>query len=259
MRITFYLATLFIILLASSCHQDPIEAPADPCKDKISFKAGFTIEEEVGDTSFVTDKALAPGYISFKAQGLYDSVRWFVGGAQNTSTKPNYTLYFNTPEGPVNVSFIGYRKPDTRCFPNDKATDTVRKTLTILPRDQTAAIVGRFHGYNESNPSDTFSVTISYYDNVWGYFVKNLPKGCPGYTTGSESAPKHNGLTIIAGYSGFQIDAGSIACSIVKGFGRISKSDSLIINYSYYPQLSSNPYTYANNSRAERFIGIRKP
>lgn len=259
MRITFLVSVLFIVLVSGSCRRNPPEPQLDPCKDKTPFRAAFTVEEKVGDTSFVSDKALAPGYVFFKAQGIYDSVRWFIGGQQNTSTNRNHVLYFQNPEGPVEVTFIGYKKPDTQCFPNDKATDTVRKTVTILPRDGSAAIVGRFQGYNESNPADTFSVTISYYDNVWGYFIKNLPKGCPGYTTGSESAPKNIGLTVIAGYSGFQIDAGSTACSIVKGFGKISSSDSIVVNYTYYPQLSTNPYTYANSAKSEKFIGIRKP
>lgn len=259
MRIIFFPVTLFIILLADSCRRKlPEQPPTDPCKDKTSFKAGFTIEEIVGDTSFVTDKALAPGYVLFRAQGTYDSVQWFIGGPQNTSANRNHVLYFQNPEGPVDVTFIGYRKPDTQCFPNDKATDTVHKTVTILPRNESAAIVGRFHGYNESNPADTFSVTISYYDNVWGYFIKNLPKGCPGYTTGSESNPRNIGLVIAAGYSGFRIDAGAVACSMVKGIGKISNTDSITINYTYIPVLSTNPHTY-DKARSAKFIGIRKP
>ncbi|WP_298299827.1 hypothetical protein [Hydrotalea sp.] len=259
MTITFFLVTLFIILLADSCRRKlPEQPPTDPCKDKTSFKAGFTIEEIVGDTSFVTDKALAPGYVLFRAQGTYDSVQWFIGGPQNTSANRNHVLYFQNPEGPVDVTFIGYRKPDTQCFPNDKATDTVHKTVTILPRNESAAIVGRFHGYNESNPADTFSVTISYYDNVWGYFIKNLPKGCPGYTTGSESNPKNIGLTIKAGFSGFQINENSVVCATVSGYGKLKGNDTLEIKYSARPFLSTNPYTYGERSNF-KFIGIRKP
>lgn len=259
MRITLIFITLFVILQASSCRRNPPEVQADPCKGKTPLKAAFTIEEKVGDTSFVTDKALAPGYVFFKAQGTYDSVRWYIGGVQNTSTNRNHVLYFQNPEGPVDVTFIGYKKQDTQCFPNDKTADTVRKTVTIVSRDQRAAIVGRFLGYNEGNPSDTFSVTISYYDNVWGYFIKNLPKGCPGYTTGSESAPKDIGLTILAGYSGFAINEGSRACGNVKGLGQLIGSDSLVINYSYFQQLSTNPFTYASQPTFAKFIGVRKP
>jgi hypothetical protein len=258
LRITFFFATLCIILFIISCCKDDALPAPDPCKGKTSFKADFTIEEKVGDTSFVTDKALAPGYIFFKAKGNYDSVRWYVGGIQNTSTNPNHVLYFQNPEGPVDVTFIGYKKPYTQCFPNDKATDTVRKTVIILPRDQTAAIVGRFHGYNESNPADTFSVTISYYDNVWGYYVKNLPKGCPGYTTGSESSPKNIGLSIIAGHSAFQINQNSVVCATVSGYGKLKGNDTLEISYSAIPFTNTNPYTYGQRSNF-KFIGIRKP
>lgn len=258
MRIILIFITLFVILQASSCRRNPPEAQADPCKDKTTFKAAFTIEEKVGDTSFVTGKALAPGYVFFKAQGTYDSVRWYIGGVQNTSTNRNHVLYFQNPEGPVDVTFIGYKKQDTQCFPNDKPTDTVRKTVTVLPRDGSASIVGRFLGYNEGNPSDTFSVTISYYDNVWGYFIKNLPKGCPGYTTGSESAPKDIGLSIIPGHSAFVINQNSVVCATVNGFGKIKGTDTLEINYSAIPILSTNPYTYGQRA-SFKFIGIRKP
>lgn len=258
MRITFFFVALFLILFVSSCRRNPPEVPANPCKDKTSFKAAFTIEEKVGDTSFVADKALAPGYVFFKAQGTYDSVRWYIGGAQNTSTNTSHVLYFQNPEGPVDVTFIGYKKPDTQCFPNDKASDTVRKTVTILPRDGSAAIVGKFHGYNQSNPSDTFSVTISYYDNVWGYFIKNLPKGCPGYTTGSESSPKNIGLSIIAGHSAFQINQNSVVCATVNGYGKLKGKDTLEISYSAVPFTSTNPYTYGQRTNF-KFIGIRKP
>lgn len=257
MKIKLLLLFFAFILLASRCKKGP-DVLLDPCKDKVPFKADFTIEEKVGDTSFVTNKALAPGYVFFKAKGTYDSVRWFIGGPQNSSTNRNHVLYFQNPEGPVDVTFIGYKKPDAQCFPYDKAIDTVRKTVTILPRDGNAAIVGRFWGYNQSNPADTFSITISYYDNVWGYFIKNLPKGCPGYTTGSESAPKNIGLTIKAGYSGFQIDAASVECATVEGYGKLNDQDTLRITYSYNPRQSPTPYDFGPK-KIETFIGIRKP
>jgi hypothetical protein len=165
-------------------------------------------------------------------------------------------LFFDQAVGTVNATFIGYRKPNISCFPNDAPSDTVRKSITIIPRDEKAAVVGSFLGYNEGNPSDTFTVTISYYDNVWGYFVKNLPKGCPGYTTGSESNPKNIGLSIWAGYSAFKINESAVVCARVQGFGEV-KQDSLRINYSARPFLSVNPYTYGERSNY-KFIGIRK-
>lgn len=259
MRITFFAGTLIIILLAGSCRRNPQEVPVDPCKDRTSFKAAFTIEEKVGDTSYVTDKALAPGYVFFKAKGAYDSIRWYIGGTQNTSTNTNHVLYFQNPEGPVDVTFIGYKKPDINCFPNDKATDTMRQTITILPRDNKAGIVGRFLGYNESNPADTFTVEISYviYNGFGSYYVKNLPKGCPGYTAGNIERPNDVGLEIAAGYSGFRVNEGSKMCATVTGYGFLRGKDSIKINYSAMP-VSGQPFVPGGPRADYRFIGVRK-
>lgn len=255
MRTPLLLSAVSLLLVSADCNKNP---DFNPCEGKEPFAADFTIEEKVGDTSFVTDKALAPGYVFFKAQGDYDSVRWIIGGPQNTSTKLQHVLYFENPEGSINVTFIGYRKPDTQCFPNDNGIDTVQKTFTVIRRDQNADIVGNFFGYNESNPADTFTVSVIYYDDVWGYFVKNLPKNCPGYTTVGEAYPRNIGLNVAVGNSGFEIDDNSVVCSTVKGYGSTKGTDTLEINYSTRPILSTNPYTYGEQQNF-KFKGLRKP
>ena len=222
MKINLFVYFTMLVLLASNCRDKPDVIPPNPCIDKIAFKADFTIEEKVSDTSYITDKALAPGIVFFKAKGIYDSVRWYIGGTQNTSTARNYALYFNQGEADIPVTFIGYKKPNLVCFPNDKAADTVRKTFSVFNRSQTAAIVGRFLGYNTNNPTDTFSVYVNA-DNskgFWDYFVKNLPKNCPGYIQVSDSHPRNIGLNASVGFAAFKLsDAASTICASITGFG----------------------------------------
>lgn len=261
MKLQLAVILFSIIFISAKCRRGN-DLPFDPCKDKVRFKADFTIEEKIGDTSVVTNKALAPGYIYFKAKGEYDSLRWFIGGPQNTSTNKNHVLYFQQAEGDVEVTMIGYRKPNLQCFPNDKAVDTVKKTVTIVTRDQNAAIVGRFLGYNTNNPNDTFSVYVNADNSVgiWQYFVKNLPKNCPGAVSGSDAPPRNIGLSINGGNSAFKIDNGSTVCRTVVGFGYLKSNDSLIINYTATPMSSGPPYTYFENERGQfTFIGVRKP
>lgn len=261
MKLKFTTILLSIIFISAKCRRDN-DLPYDPCKDKLAFKADFTIEEKIGDTSVVTNKALAPGYVFFKAKGEYDSVRWFIGGSQNTSTRLNHVLYFQQAEGDVEVTMIGYRKPNTQCFPNDKAVDTLKKTITIVNRDQKATIVGRYLGYNTNNPSDTFSVYVNADNSVgiWQYFVKNLPKNCPGAFSGSDAPPRLIGLNVSAGNSAFSIDNGSTVCRTVIGFGYLKSHDSLIINYTATPMSSGPPFTHYENERNNfTFIGVRKP
>jgi len=260
MRLQLTAILLSIILISAKCSRDD-DLPFDACKDKVAFKADFTIEEKIGDTSFITNRALAPGYLFFKAKGEYDSVRWFIGDPQNTSTRFNHVLYFEQAEGNVQVTFIGYRKPKTQCFPNEKTIDTLKKTVTIVPRDNKAAIVGRYLGYNTNNPSDTFSVYINADNSVgiWQYFVKNLPKNCPGAFSGSDAPPRFIGLNVSAGNFAFSIDNGSTVCRAVIGFGYLKTYDTLTINYTVTPMSSGPPFIYYENERKEfTFIGIRK-
>ena len=258
------LALVALLFIFAKCKKEN-EVPANLCLGKTPFKADFTIEESVGDTSYITDKALAPGYVYFKAKGQYDSVRWYIGGPQNTSTRPNHALYFAQAEGPVEVTMIGYKKPNTACFATDKAVDTVRKTIRILPRDSTAAIVGRFLGYNTDNPSDTFSVNIKAEtrSGLWDFFVKNIPKNCPGYIQVSDGYPRYIGLVVSGAHSAFQISAGSsMACVLVTGFGYLKTKDSLVINYSAVPMDPGPPYVPylpLEGRRQFTFIGVRQP
>ncbi|HMO62073.1 MAG TPA: hypothetical protein PKC39_07480 [Ferruginibacter sp.] len=265
MKFKLALLVMSVTLIAANCRKKA-DPPFNPCKDKTAFKADFVIEESVGDTSYITDKALAPGYVYFKAKGDYDSLRWFIGGGtQNTSTNKTHVLYFTQADGDVEVTLIGYRKPNTQCFPNDKSADTLKKVVSILPRDQTAAIVGRFLGYNTNEPSDTFSVYVNADNSVgiWQYFVKNLPKNCPGYVQVSDEHPRNIGLSVASGYSAFRIkDAASTVCASVTGFGELKNNDSLIINYSAIPMPPGPPFppfTPGGERTQYKFIGVRKP
>lgn len=79
------------------------------------------------------------------------------------------------------------RTPNKSCFPNDDGLDTLVKYFTRLGYlGENHPIIGDYHGYLESNPEDTFTVSIQRRLMSWqdptteykSFFVFNINKGC---------------------------------------------------------------------------------
>ena len=256
LRLTYL--SLLVFMTFMSCKKNNTVAE-NPCSNQVPFKADFTMLEKVGDSSYSTDTALAPGYISFKAKGTYDSVKWTIGGPQNTFTNKDVRLYFDQPQGKIDVTFIGYKRPNLTCFPNEKSSDTITKSLVVAAKNRDVPFVGHYVGYNTDNPTDTFSVWIKYHNSNWGYFVKNIPKGCPGYTNPSDGGyPLNVGLEVAVGYKLFQFGRGSMSCNTVYGYGALSKlNDTLSIQYLFYPRTGTGAFDFGPQTK-KTFIGVRK-
>lgn len=261
-RHTYFVFAILLagMLQASKCKKDPIPAPPDPCEGTTPFKADFMMLEEVADTAFqVFDSAIINRFITFKAIGDYDSVKWEIGNSQNVFKKSTVSLYFNVLENRIPVTFTGYNSKGSNCFPATPTVQTVTKYLTIVP-ETSAAAIGKFHGYNTDNPADTFTVILQ--RSPYFLHIKNLPKGCEGYNASQGHTFYYLGVEAAQGFIGF-VSKGTTAwkCGPFEARGYLSSRDTLIINYKHWPRVNiadSNDYRYATTPILKKFIGVRQ-
>ena len=88
-------------------------------------------------------------------------------------------LRFPDPVSSLPIRLIVQDEPNTTCFPQDDGIDTLVQYLTVVPVDS-SVVFGRYQGYLESNPADTFTVSVIL-EVIQGdadvYFF-NINKGC---------------------------------------------------------------------------------
>ncbi|QGW29446.1 hypothetical protein [Phnomibacter ginsenosidimutans] len=249
------------MLLSSKCSKDPIPAVPDPCADITAFKADFVMLEEVGDTSFqVFDSAIINRFITFKAVGQYDSVKWEIGNSQNVFKKNSVSLYFNVLENRIPVKFTGYNAKGGNCFPATPSVQTVTKYLTIVPVTLASAI-GKFQGYNIDNPADTFTVILQ--RSPYFLYLKNLPKGCNGYINPSEGSTQYNfGVEAAQGFNGFvSKEPTAWMCGKLEARGFLVNRDTLIVHYKNWPLIKDRTpdswFEWATEPVSKTFKGVR--
>jgi hypothetical protein len=238
----------FLILL-STCYKDPVNA----CINEKPFFADFTIEERIRDSSFVTDTTVTFVGVTLKAKGNYDSVNWKIGNDPRVFNDLNKSIIFSSPVGKIDIRLIGYGKINKQCFPNNNGIDTITKSLTVLKARGQSCISGIYLGSVMGREADTFRVSIAHHDPSLFYYLKNLPKGCTGYTTSDPgTAPLNFGTEIeAAGKCFYILDRPTLTCNwVIDGYGRVN-NDSLIINYQIRVKGQANGST-------EKFIGVRK-
>jgi|688.fasta_scaffold06233_8 hypothetical protein len=199
------LVSIFIFIL-EGCEDNP---KPDPCKDKTPTSAKFTIGERITnypsgnggagiikvDTVIVSDTVLNDQQIVFEALGSNYSYEWKIGDDPKRLTGKKVSLYFQAATGnfslpsTIEVRLIAKKTVDKVCFPEDDGVDTLFQSFTIVARDQNP-LAGKYEGYRKSNPSDVFTITISYlkdgvidsdglvYNPTPTFTVANLVKGC---------------------------------------------------------------------------------
>lgn len=187
---------LFLILIIYSCERypdTPVVPPINPC-DTINQKLDFQIweiPESCCDTVFDVDSVLAAidnshsnshNLTQFIPSGNYDRYIWYIQDNDREFEGKVYGQIWGKFTGTVKVRLIGIDTTDEYNCRNGKILiDTVYKTLTILPYDQ-SQMLGTFRGVNLDKPLDTFNIVIDYWFNKLyndiGYRINNLPKGC---------------------------------------------------------------------------------
>ncbi len=161
---------ILYFLLIVSCRKDI--SPENPCNSAQEVKADFVIEELVGDRYFEGDTIDGFNKIRFRALQQADSYEWILG-AETLRTQSFIRTQF--PDGWLDVSLTIKRKPNKLCFPFDDGIASSYRLFYCWPpyTNQTNTppngpyypIYGHYRGYNLSNPS--FLFTVSLLDTFW--------------------------------------------------------------------------------------------
>lgn len=231
--------------LLPGCKKRPI---SDPCNGVPPPGAEFKIKENLRDTSFFADSVYRNNRVSFEATRTYDSTVWKVGDDPRSFHKPSFNLSFVNFLGTIDVFLTARTTPNQRCFPGDDGVYTASKRLTVLeqfdkPGLSISPLVGSYKGAFKETPTDTFTVSINYFDSakydvsMTGvknfYWISNMPKGYRDTTSSPALAyPElRNGMVAEMGYKCFQFgNLGSTGKGL--GFAEL-KQDTLIIYYNH--------------------------
>ncbi len=171
-----FLGILFFSLLG--CRDDDFSV----CEDKEEVTAKFsigvklTLHREELDTLLVSDTVLTFNRVEFSADETYDSYEWNIGDDPRVFSDRKVTLFFETPESNLEIRLIAKRNPNTGCFPDDDGIDTLVRRLTVIERLENP-VFGKYFGYLEDSPNDSFQVSIIYSD-LWGIQMININEGC---------------------------------------------------------------------------------
>lgn len=160
----YYLIYFLIITgLLLSCGPD--DNP-DPCANLEPVTARFIMGERITnsgyeqiDTLVLSDTVLTWSSVEFRAPKGYDRYEWKIGFDERTFTDSVVALRFPDPVSSLPIRLIVQDEPNTTCFPEDDGIDTLTQYLTVVPIDS-SVVFGRYQGYLESNPADTFTVSV---------------------------------------------------------------------------------------------------
>lgn len=258
MKTKYFVKVCFASVLAgiagSGCDTKHTIEPKET-DDPLRVRAEFTIYENVSDSLFVTDTVVNNNTILFKAAGnkKYKSYKWQVGDDEKTFDQPSFSLRFLQPVGKVDVKLIVTYDPDLKNLPNDPGTDTLTKSLFVMDWRHSFTI-GKYIGYNVSDPDDVFEVEISRGFDADGfpvYDLRNINKGC-------QPAPNtwRGGIGAKA-QKFYNHEWYGDGCKGIEAWAVVTSPDSIEINYTYGD--NTKPFTSKGYPRVkERFIGIRK-
>lgn len=252
------LLLLLTLLSFSSCKKQKVNP--SPCAGKVRQEADFVIKEHVGHRTFSADTVFRDNYVTFEAIGDFESVEWKIGDDPRKFTTEEVTLSFHQFLGTIDIYLKAFKKPDTKCFTDDDGVYELTKTLTVVEQFDKAfltksPLIGRYKGYNEGSPKDTFTVRVEYFDDekystgTFGthnfYWLSNLPKDFfwDGGSQAYGNPELHQGQQMDMGYKTFSVGTNT-QCSA--GTGWLS-NDTLYVDYGID----------AGNCK-KRFIGIRQ-
>lgn len=187
--INFLIGISALIFIFNSCGKDPIEDPCECGQKPVS--ANFTITETRGWPDWLIAKfepydtdTLMFGSAVFTALEEDANYTWLIG-IETLHDKEVTRSGF--PDGQaVPITLIVEKTPDNECFPDDDGRDTLTRYLYQAESSCESVIQGDYHGCLESNPQDTFTISI---DNCAPYpsingaasgplVISNLKRDC---------------------------------------------------------------------------------
>lgn len=110
----------------------------------------------------------------------FDSVVWKVGTDPREFKMDTLQIVFSDT-GTVNVTLVGYRKPDLKCNPLDNGVDTVSKVFKIYKSQDKflEQFQGKYEGNEVGEPNRKRIIELQTYFDQWGdvngVWIKNFP------------------------------------------------------------------------------------
>jgi len=242
MRWTCVILAVSAAIMIVGCGSPTVVVP-DPCEGAQRVTARFTIYEVLRSGTIAPSDVTVNRLVRFAADERYDSYEWQIGSDSRIRTERSFTLRFpvrEAPNGiPIPIRFIGRRKPDTTCFPDDDGVDTAYRELLPIA-DSNNPLIGSYHGAHVDDPADTFTVTIyvTYRDadmiTLCSVVMRNINKGCSD-TNGVNCTAvndKDIGATIME-FDGDGAYLTGTGCLSPKGIARLKGRDTIEIDYVY--------------------------
>lgn len=259
--------SLLMLATLSGCKKQ-INKEEALCLQISNIVPAIRIYEEVGQKYFLTDTILDGSFAVLDASLMlseesffspFKSIEWNVGGNKFYNV-PKLRLRFPTG-GDVEITVQVKLKYEPELLPcrKDTNTVTVTKILVVKPITQ-SRIVGSYTGINQGENEPPFTVTIkgeNRYNAFYGYWIKNINKGCyQGPVPPSQEEIKP-GVQMDAGYNSatFYEPGSNYGCVSVSG-SLVLQGNKIIIDYRYANELEygtiSNPTYYY-----KKFIGTK--
>jgi len=189
------------------------------------------IQQQIGDTLFSVDTVFKYAYLYLIPKGVsIDSCHWNIGPGKVYWSKTELPItILSDPGEHISIGLTSYRRPSSVCPQKDTLEHTFSSSLDVVDISS-SRLPGNYRGVSTDMPSDSFTVSITYFGNPLPYyFLANIPKGCTR-STYRAGYPMDVGYSIVPGYKVFHFD-GSTCLPNVHGNGVLKGPDSLIVTY----------------------------
>ena len=255
------------------------------CDPQKKFEASFKIGYNFLNGRFVESDTLINFSAWFEADTTYTYYEWQIGNRIYNTQKLHLVFPQSALGQKIPVRLIAKGEKNT-CNSYDTGIDTVEREVVLLYSKELKeandynyeerhlvelSFFGKWHGYFEDMPNDTFTVTINnngkapsaFTDRFYNFRIYNLPKGC--------SVKQENGVTTcepvidtIQKYYGYKIEEVSynsfyvstqdfVCCPSVEMFGIVNRAKNIIT-------IECDFYSYTNNGVTKKtriFKGIK--
>lgn len=258
---------LLLFVIFPACRKQ-IDKENAFCQEINTIEPKIRIYEEVANQLFLTDTILNGSFAVLDVNLLlegettynpFKSIEWEIGSLKFSSTpkvKQRFSIG-NETEITIRVS-LKYNLEQVPCR-TDTSTVVITKKLVLRPINA-SRIVGTYSGINQGENEPPFIVSIKdeYRNNAfYGYWIKNINKGCyQGVIPSSQELIKP-GVQMTAGYIGATFREAGENYGCINVFGSlVLQGNKIIIDYRYANEFEygtiNNP-TYYN----KKFIGTK--
>ncbi len=201
-----FICYIIILLIAISCKK---KQNAN-CPTNIDLSANFTIQQDLGftdldkidrytelnnDTVYLI-KYLHPDStiefqdirLRFRTSETNKKCEWTISGDPTIRKGYDIEVDFSGVFGTLQATCTKVFDPWKECFPDLTGFDTVKRNFHFVVKEN-PSFFGQYFGYNEDNPSDTFTIVIGFF-NEQGHpdndiiSIGNFPKSFKYYQTG---------------------------------------------------------------------------